>query len=431
MSQSSHPHTSRYLLRMFWRVILLATVALSAWLALHFGRPLWLAAVERLGQSAQPVGLISNSIMMASTGLALLTLILAWAENRWRRPEALVAAARPQTLIWAWLAAFALLAALAAGVIWVGNPRGMYPTHFYPPRWLLVRPQKLAAYQNLSITPDVAILGSSRAFTISPAYIREKLGYSAFNAASEGARLPEFAAFLRFMAAQHDRTLPKVLMIESPPYLAGDQFDPYRMPNRLLPYLDAADAWSLAFSRYESLFDLDHFSEAAYNMMREPTPTLEWTFQPDGEGFYPSNDSDLANLLDQAIAKGPPSCQLPSPKTKADYEALVSLAARYQSAIIFFITPAHPRYYDEYMNPGSKFDACRIEAVRFLDDFAQRHANVFFLDYGVLDRIGGSATAEGFIDHQHLARFNADRLIDAAAETVRAAYAVAAEARQP
>src|SRR5262245_53100923 len=77
-------------------------------------------------------------------------------------------------------AAFLLL--LVAALNYLVNPLGMYPPRIYEPIVLHSRAEKMRLYRAARPRPEIVILGSSSSFAMSPAYIRERTGRTAFNA---------------------------------------------------------------------------------------------------------------------------------------------------------------------------------------------------------------------------------------------------------
>ena len=68
----------------------------------------------------------------------------------------------------------------------VVNPLGLYGFHFFPQLANGLKQEKVQYYQQQEQAAEVVILGSSRTLTISPAYIQDTLGYSAFNLGFSG-----------------------------------------------------------------------------------------------------------------------------------------------------------------------------------------------------------------------------------------------------
>ena len=395
----------------------------------NYGEIVFIEIKNRLNNSSQPVGIISNLIMMASTGLFFLIILLILIQERFRQNHPLKINSEKNYTVVGWSLSVFSIAVLMIATILIVNPRGMYGTNNFRPRWLLVRPIKVDEYLNLQSTPDVVILGSSRTFTLSPTYIQQHFGYTAFNASVEGSRLGELPVFLKFIAAHSINDFPKVIIIEAPPYLL-ESLPPERIPSILLPYMELTDQLRWWYVRYDGMFDLDQLSESIYSVLREPKETNDWTFLPDGEGILPTTTTDQVNrAVEQAISNGPPDCQQPTHRAIVYYHELVSLANKHKASIIFIITPMHPEYYAAFMAPGSQFYACKTQAVQVLENLAKEYDNISFLDYSDLARIGGVPTADGYYDSQHMTEYNSNLLLNTARDTIERAYQLAAQWR--
>ena len=105
--------------------------------------------------------------------------------------EKIITLSTSRPLIGLWIVGLLLAMGLVAGTILGMHPLGMYFGSPYPSYQLLVRGLKTDAYNQLNEAPDIAIMGSSRAFTLSPQYIHETLGYTAYNMAVEGGRIED------------------------------------------------------------------------------------------------------------------------------------------------------------------------------------------------------------------------------------------------
>lgn len=422
------------------RLILVGLLTLILWLGNKQVSPL---VSTYLDQSTQPVGTLSNLMRMASTSLYIMILLIAqshlWASKLLSKARQTSSCAgnfkktssqvHPDQLTQGWITGLLLASGFVASLIVYGNPRGMYPTHFFSPRWLLVRPIKIEAYTALEKSPDVVVLGSSRAFTIAPSYIYETLGYTAFNASVEGMLPYELPVFFRFLTDQRDNNLPKVLLIEAPPYLA-DEISTQRIPSSLLPYLPVTETLHFVYDRYTGLFDLEHLAESIFSILRTAEANVDWTFQEDGKGILPpTTQAGLNQSLEQAIANGPPHCQFPTFRTQSHYQELARLAAKHQISLVFVLTPYHPHYYAAHMEVGSPFDICKTRAMEWLANFAGQYTNIWVLDFSLLERIQGIENEQGFYDHQHITEANANLLINAAADTLRQAYQAALDLR--
>jgi hypothetical protein len=335
----------------------------------------------------------------------------------------------------AWLAGFVLVMGTVAALIIYVDPRGLYGTGIYEPGLVLARPDKIDAYAHLAATPDIVVLGSSRAFTVMPEFFEQDFGYSAFNMAVEGARIEDFVIQTKFILDHDPHNPPKVLLIEiNPPLSEGENAIARLLPLRLLPYMDHAVARLAVQARVEGLLDLQQVNEAIYALRHyashDKSPRF-WEFGPDGGGSY-LRSYDLKQAVQEAIAEqAPPSCphnQL-SQEGTAQLEQVIRLAEANNISVIFYVTPRHPDYYDQVMAGTRRFQRCQTAIHAYMDDLMERHPFVFFLDYTRLEDIGGVADETGYYDSQHMTPLNNHYLVQAAADTIRQAYNIAMQKR--
>jgi hypothetical protein len=106
-------------------------------------------------------------------------------------------------------------------------------------------------------------------------------------------------------------------------------------------------------------------------------------------------------------------------------EELIGKTEEQGSALVFYISPWNPRYYNAVLGDDAQYQHCREISRAYMDDLTSTHHHLFFLDYGLLTSIKGVETEAGYYDSQHLTAANANRLIDAAAPTLERAFASA------
>jgi hypothetical protein len=96
-----------------------------------------------------------------------------------------------------------LVGLLLAGVMalnYILNPLGIYPTSYFEPLALerhTIYVYKADLYDDMNPPPEVVVLGSSRSFTVPPAYITQITGMPAFNASIPAGLLRDFLQFTR------------------------------------------------------------------------------------------------------------------------------------------------------------------------------------------------------------------------------------------
>jgi hypothetical protein len=326
-----------------------------------------------------------------------------------------------------WLTAGVITLSVVAGIILAVNPRGMYFSNRYRPHELLLRDSKTAGHQQLSPPPDLVIMGSSRAFTLSPDDIHERTGLTAFNMSIEGGRIEDFLIQVRQMPI-----LPKVLLIEVREGLPRQPDDiAARAPLTWIPLMSLDTALLTIQKRLTGLFDLHQFAESIYTAhyfdvyRRQPA---EWPlFEPNGFASRPlltASQFEQALLLD--IGRLPPvRCDSVAPASQEDMNTLIQFAQSHETSLVFYLSPWHPRYYDALLRDDPGYQTCHAATVAYLTDLAQIHPNLFFLDFSNPDSMDVLDSEAGYYDAQHITAENGRRLIDHAADTLIQAYQTA------
>lgn len=334
----------------------------------------------------------------------------------------------------AWIAGFAATLIGIAGLIVYVDPNSLYGTHIYEPRVMAVRDDKLNGYDQLPETPDVVVLGSSRAFTVLPEFFEQDFGYTAFNMAVEGAWMDDYVLQTKYILEHDPDNPPEVLMIEIIPPLPSNADEvARRSPFKLIPYMDSELQKRAVQAKLEGLLDLQALNEAIYTLRyfatHDSLPADRWTFAPDGGGSHPPQQNLKAAVLAETKSLRPPRC----PRAQLDpdgirgLEQIVEMAAKHQVALIFYVTPRHPDYFDRVMADTPRFRQCQNAMRATMNDLTRRYPFVFFLDYSRLSDISG--VANGYYDSQHMTPLNNHSLVQAAACTIQQAYATAEQQR--
>lgn len=410
-----------------------AMLFVSGILLWNTGRALKSTAAPMDGGEIAPLTRLSGFANRLSISLFLILITLAVIIQLWHRTSN--SGGSKKNTNRAWIAGGVIAFTVIFGLIIYVDPRGLYGTNIYEPRLLLVRDDKLNAYTRLATTPDVVVLGSSRAFTLLPEFFEQDLGYSAFNMSVEGGRMEDYEIQTKFILDHDPKNPPKVLMIEiTPPLIIGSDEIARRMPLRLLQYMDSNLIKKVLKHRIEGLLDLQQFNEALYSLhyyMSEQIEPTYWIFNPDGGGSVQSS-YDLQYLLQQDIAnwkvQGCPHQQL-LPEGIRHLEAVVHLAEEHNLSVILYITPRHPDYYNELMAENRHYLRCETILQTYMQALMDRYPFVFYLNYSRLEQIGGVADETGYYDSQHMTPLNNHYLLTAAAGTIRRAYTVAMQQR--
>ena len=331
-----------------------------------------------------------------------------------------------------WLATGLLTVMLISGAILLINPRGMYVNTAYKPHQLLLRESKTTGYLNLSTKPDIVIMGSSRAFTLSPDYITEHTGYSAYNMAIEGGRIEDILIQTRQMPV-----LPPVLLIELQQGLPRESNDiAFRAPLGWLRYMNPNTALLTIEKRLKGLLDLSHLAEAIYisryQAIYERQPE-EWPlFEANGLAHRPLvTEAELEQALLLDIGNIPPiRCDVIDPASQADMQELLHRSAAQETSLVFYVSPWHPRYYEALLQDEPQYQECQSLFTDYMSELSQQET-VFFLDYSQLALAGDlDTTQQGYYDSQHLTPANSQRLLDRMVPTLQTVYALSNQKRQ-
>jgi hypothetical protein len=415
--------------------------------SLLFGAVVVLALILFIRQYSQTMDILAEDqaegdgvvkaitrLLSTSAGMLILLLILAarvtgWLQGKHEDNPGNEALPVPKSVLWGWGTGLIACLIITVGLIVFVDPRGLYGTDYYEPRLTLVRGFKVNAYTALSDTPDIVVMGSSRAFTLSPSYIQDTLDYSAFNMSAEGARMEDYLVQTRFILSQDKDSPPKVLFIEVLPSLGTVQDSvAQRSPLKLVPYMEFDTARLAIELRTEGLFELQQLAEAIYVVRiyhLDGEIPRTWSFQPDGEGTRPPQPRWETIIANQIQRLSPPVCQTLDKEGIRFFEEIVSLAEKHDIALILYTSPRQPDYYNAVMRDNKRYLRCQDLWLSYMQDMHKEHEIVFSLNFSLLDSINGLAGPEGYYDIHHITVLNSNRLIEAAADTIDQAYAIA------
>ncbi len=329
------------------------------------------------------------------------------------------------------LGLFIVILASSVVSIVVVNPRGLYGFSLFPQLHDNIRQEKVGYYLDLTETPEVIIIGTSRTLSLSPDYIEETLGYSAFNFGISGPQLDDSLLVAKFVFDHSDSKKPEVIIFE-----VGRTYriDPKRTaqvsPLQFVAYMEAEMKVLAVVSRIQEIFNVHQLSEALYVLQAvqrdENLPTY-WDVTQNGfTAFKPpfTLEEDIARYEET----GRPEISCKNKSEGEDYiREIVDLAEEYDTAIVFYISPLHPYFFQKYFEKDPNYVQCFNDGYEFFVSLEKEHEHVFFLNLTNIESINGITDETGFYDRQHLTPKNANLLIDALAESIRQAYQKAVE----
>jgi hypothetical protein len=283
-----------------------------------------------------------------------------------------------------------LIAAVASLNLLV-NPFGSYGTHLFEPIVVSSRRPKLALYERRRPSPAIVVLGSSRSFTMEPAYIEARTSRPAFNAAVHAGGPRDYVDFARCFAAE--RAFPSTMIVG----LGVEQLltQPLVIERRdpLANCLAPEEASIPAFVRtYRGLFTL----EEAWASLRllfveiEGRPAPPYRFAADGS-MRVSETRPLDQAVDDALAGNwrPSLFDVPGlhPKSVDRVRQLLELCRDHETKVIVYLPPYQPRATARYLKE-SRFPFLRAQLLEELTSWATRYP-VKFHDFTEVSSFGG------------------------------------------
>jgi hypothetical protein len=330
-------------------------------------------------------------------------------------------------LLISWTMGFILVISSVLAVVLYVDPHARFGRNLYLPVTVSAREVKTKLYGQLEGAPNIVILGSSRAFTISPAYIEEKTGYSAFNMSVEGGRAGDFGVQLNYILGSG--TKPQVLLIEVHYHTLDRQYEtPNLQPLALLPYMPSKMAASVAEKSLQDTLSLQSFSDSLYTVMHPSPPTTRqtWTFEGDGMGVRkPLTQDQYTSLLAYTVGVWSKLYQCPELSMAAmeRLEQVIEDARTHDIAIVLYESPAHNDLYKAANKEDPQgFEFCRHFLVDYYSSLSQDYPNVFFQDLSDYTAVINLDEA-GFYDAVHLKPPASQLVVDALIPQIQNALA--------
>lgn len=279
------------------------------------------------------------------------------------------------------------------------NPFGSYTSRLFDPIVVSSRRPKLSLYRERM--PSVVVLGSSRSFTMEPAYIEARTSRPAFNAAVHGATTRDYLDLVRCFAA--GPSFPSVVIVG----LGVEQVlrlgRPVEADEPLAACAGQETASAPAFvNAHRRLLTLEEtwasMRVLAMEVVGRPAPSH--TFLADGM-IRSSAYQPLEEALAISLAGGwrPSTFELDSlhPGALAQVRQLLELCQARGAKVIVYLPPYHPRAVDRYRSE-SRFESLRAQLLAQLAAWAKRYP-LRFHDFTELSRFAGQP--DMFYDASH------------------------------
>ncbi len=317
------------------------------------------------------------------------------------------------------VAAAAILVGVVVTLNLLTDPWGVFGIGIFPPRVNQDRSTKADLLAHLRQPPELLIYGSSRAWQIEAARVRQATGLRTFNAAVTAGRPADAYVFTRVVHDRWPQARPGFLWLLDveafqrgqlpPPLLAESRF------SRYLPWRAKAAAQLGELGRLASWAGL----RASYGVWRErPTKAkvrANWLgrISPDGTVRTPPSGEAKAGPTTLVKWSAAESAQYHAfvgldPDAETYVEKTLQLFASWGGRGVVVLTPTQPQVLEAAQGAGWKLR--HAEVLRLLEGLQKRYG------FAIVDMTSVSSfrgDPAGFFDATHMTRENQRKLIDA------------------
>jgi len=341
-----------------------------------------------------------------------------------------------KTSLWiGWLMGLLLTLGVVLGLFIYVNPHARFVSNRFPSIYLGARVIKTELYKDLNTPPDIIILGSSRAFTLSPEYLKKQTSHTAFNMAVEGARGEDYDIQLKYILAHGSP--PQVLIIE----ISQNSFEEWDyvnpgQPFSLVPYMSVISTPLHMDGALRDSFSLQALSDSIYllTMYQTKSRLISWSFVNNSLGIRkPVNPKQYQTLLQSHIKEFDSSMHcmdITNSISKHAFEDTLKVAIENNISIVLYESPMNSAFYDAtYKSSPDEFDYCRSVIRGYLKSLKSKYPNIFFQDLSDDKKIN-NLEEDGFYDGFHLRPIAANMVIDALLPDIKSAIEWATEKRE-
>jgi len=333
----------------------------------------------------------------------------------------------PVKLVRYWWVGFTFIVLLSLGLVIYINPHARFGGAIFPPITPNARYIKRELYRRKVDATEIVILGSSRAFTLSPKYIEKKTGYSAFNMSVEGGNVFDYSVQLNFILKSN--IIPRVIVVDTdPPTFSDNPLVLDLQPLTLIPYMPTTSAFSVAEKSLQDILSVQSISDSFFVLTLATRRNLKrtWTFKEDGLSVRkPLTHQQYITLLPTTIENQMAVilCSRIDSSVKEMFEAMIKLAEANNVAIVLYESPMNATFYKTaYERDPERFIACRRLIGDYLLSLSDAHPNVFFRDLSDYKMVN-DLEEEGFYDAVHLRPGAAELVVDALIPEIESAMA--------
>jgi hypothetical protein len=266
------------------------------------------------------------------------------------------------------------------------------------------RYMKLVLYETLEYQPDIIILGSSRAYTMSPAYIEELTGAKGFNMSIQGGSFLDTFVYARYIIEHQKESLPRLLLVEFQLQTINQEYLVDDTPLALWQYIP-----DNKYFKPDLIFCDTTFDPLLNENFRDD---LVWIFEPDGTAYHRPLTARQYNLaLNRQIdnLKTGAMCEALAPTSLEYIEKLVALAEENNISLVFYRPPFNKLLSDTFKDDPD-YATCGELTNAYMQTLDEQHENVFYMDLSGQEQISGNA--DGYYDGTHFKPDSSRALVD-------------------
>lgn len=197
------------------------------------------------------------------------------------------------------LATFAGLAALLAGLVWITDPLAAFGTGVLPPVVSADRDYKAALYRSGVRRPQVVVLGSSRVKTLRPACIASLADAPAFNFGVNAGVAEDYLAIFRFLRSEPGFAVREILLGADPEAFTGEPGAGRALEtSRILGRYAPREGGSESASHAADFLSLESVAASYRSIRRHLLPSAappQEAIATDGWQTHPRWDAEIAS----------------------------------------------------------------------------------------------------------------------------------------
>lgn len=332
-----------------------------------------------------------------------------------------------------WGIGFVFLLLLTTGTVAYVNPHSRFDNTNLPHVNAGARVIKKDYLLQLDETPDVILLGSSRAFTISPAYLKEKTQLSAFNMSVEGGRVGDFFIQLDYMLDAGIK--PAVIIIELDiESLMGDHWNISEQPLSLVPHMPVAQGLDVYKESLRDTFGVFAFSDALFVLALPEEYNEEWwvwSFQSDGMGVRKDLDRQkYLQLLEETVStrlQAHLRCRKFDLEATSALEATIQRAEENNIAVLLYSSPLNAVFYKVALKKDKAgLDSCSKFTADYFESLVAKYPHLIYKDLSEYLPVS-DLEEDGYYDAVHLKPNAAQMVTDQLLAEIDLAYQWAQE----